>query len=361
MVKQETSVYEPFDPSPPHAVSATLHDEAQFDTESGDNVGSNGDLTDGSPTWWRRISLEYRLVEFAWTVVLLGVALVFSLIKVNERPIPAIRVRLNSTMTVWALDPSLDRVKLTEEVPMWAVIAGGLVLPIATNLIVNYVLPKFCSVRVIAHDTRDFLLTLFQSMAVAVFFTQFTKNLTGRFRPSFYDMCKWNRDVVWDGVTNLCTDAAGEKQGRMSFPSGHTSFAWSTMLVLTLYLLGRSRLNRESPGGKKTLLMFLCCAPIVLAAWVAMTRCIDNWHHYSDIVAAAIIGAVSAVFAVNYNYGSILCGETAGLPLEEIHKRRMATRDATTCRSFPGNNEAFDDQLKQCDCVIDLSGRGTVA
>ena len=117
---------------------------------------------------------------------------------------------------------------------MWLLLALGIGLPIAANVVVNYVLPLVCQVRVIAHDTRDFLLSLFQSVALATFFTQFTKNITGRFRPSFYDMCKWQYDVVWDGVANLCTDAAGEKEGRKSFPSGHSSFAWASMLIFAV-------------------------------------------------------------------------------------------------------------------------------
>ncbi|KAG1707315.1 hypothetical protein DVH05_026506 [Phytophthora capsici] len=153
--------------------------------------------------------------------------------------------------------------------------------------------------------------------------------MTGRFRPCFYGMCKWNYDAVWDGVTNLCTDAVGEKEGRKSFPSGHTSFAWSTMLVLTLYLLGRSQLNYEHRtismlrGGKKSTMFFLSCAPVLLASWVTLTRCIDNWHHYSDILASGVIGAASAIFAFSYNFGSIFSWESARLPLEEILERRM--------------------------------------
>ncbi|KAF1781128.1 Phosphatidic acid phosphatase type 2/haloperoxidase [Phytophthora cactorum] len=36
-----------------------------------------------------------------------------------------------------------------------------------------------------------------------------------------------------DGVANLCTDAAGDKEEGRSFPSGHASCAWATMLTLT--------------------------------------------------------------------------------------------------------------------------------
>lgn len=117
---------------------------------------------------------------------------------------------------------------------MWLLLLLGICLPIGTNLVVNYALPRFCKVRVIAHDTRDFVLCLFQSMALGAFLTQFIKNQTGRFRPCFYDMCGWNHNVIWDGVTNLCTNSSGEKEARKSFPSGHASFSWSTMLVLTV-------------------------------------------------------------------------------------------------------------------------------
>lgn len=117
---------------------------------------------------------------------------------------------------------------------MAMLVGGGCALPILTNLLLNYVLPKFHRVRVIPHDTRDFLLSLFQSAGLAQLLTQFIKNQTGRFRPCFYDMCGWNKDVIWDGVSNLCTLPHWEKEARKSFPSGHASFAWSTMLVLTV-------------------------------------------------------------------------------------------------------------------------------
>ncbi|TDH73449.1 hypothetical protein CCR75_006164 [Bremia lactucae] len=281
---------------------------------------------------------NYRLLEFGSTLILYFFGVVFANIDVHERPIRGIQVRLSESTSVWSLDPTIDEVKLSEQVPLWLLQALGIGIPIATNLIVNYVLPLFGHVRVIPHDTRDFLLSLFQSVALSIFLTQFIKNVTGRFRPSFYDMCGWDFDVMWDGVTNLCTDDDGEKEGRKSFPSGHASFAWASMLVLTLYLLGRSRLNSEVhsistlQGGKKSLLLIVCCLPIVLASWIAITRCIDNWHHYSDILAGSVIGAVSATFAFSYNYGSIFSHDSAGLPLEEIRERRTGriAQDADT-------------------------------
>ncbi|KAL3662592.1 hypothetical protein V7S43_012444 [Phytophthora oleae] len=274
---------------------------------------------------WERLARDYRVTEFATSVLMYGFALFFAKIQVAQREIPNIEVQLSATTSVWARDPTINNKEKTQQVPMIALVGIGVGAPIIINLFINYALPKFRRVRIIPHDTRDFFLTIVQSTSMATLLTQFTKNMTGRFRPCFYDMCKWNYDIVWDGVTNLCQSASGEKEGRKSFPSGHASFAFATMLVLTLYLLGRSSLNCENRsetmmrGGRKTLKLFLCFIPTFLAAWVAVTRTIDNWHHYADILAGSIIGAVSACLSYSYNYASIFHSQHAGVPLQGCH------------------------------------------
>lgn len=163
-------------------------------------------------------------------------------------------MQLNSTTSVWARDPTINNKEKAQQVPMIALIGIGVGAPIIINLFINYALPKFHSVRIIPHDTRDLFLTIVQSTSMATLLTQFTKNMTGRFRPCFYDMCEWNYHVVWDGVTNLCQSASGEKEGRKSFPSGHASFAFATMLVLTVGCAVQSDVL-ELP----ILMDFLCC------------------------------------------------------------------------------------------------------
>ncbi|KAF1781129.1 Phosphatidic acid phosphatase type 2/haloperoxidase [Phytophthora cactorum] len=183
---------------------------------------------------WECLTRDYRAAEFAISVLMYGFALFFAKIQVAQREIPNIEVQLNSTTSVWARDPTINNKEKAQQVPMIALVGIGVGAPIIVNLFINYALPKFHRVRIIPHDTRDFFLTIVQSTSMATLLTQFTKNMTGRFRPCFYDMCKWNYDVVWDGVTNLCQSASGEKEGRKSFPSGHASFAFATMLVLTV-------------------------------------------------------------------------------------------------------------------------------
>ncbi|DBA04618.1 TPA: LOW QUALITY PROTEIN: hypothetical protein N0F65_012201 [Lagenidium giganteum] len=281
---------------------------------------------------WKHMLAEYRMVEFAGTIIVLGVAGLLSMTHVHQREIPNIEVRISTNETFWALDPTINQKRLKEQVPMMALVLFGTGIPILANLIVNYVLPRYKKARVVPHDTRDFLLSLLKSVSLAQLLTQFIKNMTGRFRPCFYDMCGWQRDVVWDGVTNLCTVPKWEKEARKSFPSGHSSFAWSTLFFLTLYLLGRSKLAAENRseciyrGGRKTFKLFICFAPTLVAAWVAITRSIDNWHHYSDILAGSIIGAFAAGLGYCYNYGSIFHWESAGIPFEEFHTQRRRKR-----------------------------------
>lgn len=107
-------------------------------------------------------------------------------------------------------------------------------MSLGTHVFVAYILPYCKAARVIRYESRDFLLTLVQSISLSALFTQVLKNVTGRFRPCFYDMCGWNYNVTWDGIENLCSLQNWEDEGRKSFPSGHSSFAWSTLFLLTV-------------------------------------------------------------------------------------------------------------------------------
>ncbi|TMW66422.1 hypothetical protein Poli38472_004187 [Pythium oligandrum] len=283
--------------------------------------------------------IRYRVLEFAVAFVMVAVGGVFSVIPVHERPIPAIQVQIDSKKTIYARDPSLDRKKLAEQVPMMVLAVAGTLVPILVNLFMNFAMPKFYRIRIIPHDTRDFLLSLAQSASISLLLTQFMKNITGRFRPSFHDMCGWDYKKVWDGVSNLCQDKHMEQEARKSFPSGHSSYAFATLFLLTLYLLGRVRINTHHRhetmfrGAKKMSKLFLCFAPAMVAAWVAITRSLDNWHHYSDILTGSLIGMFSAIFGYSYNYGSIFNFESAGVPYQEVHSLRK--KDDHKMRGHP--------------------------
>jgi membrane-associated phospholipid phosphatase len=57
----------------------------------------------------------------------------------------------------------------------------------------------------------------------------------GRLRPDFFSRCQW------DAVAHACRGPLElVKDGRRSFPSGHSSTSWQAMLFLSLYLAGKN-------------------------------------------------------------------------------------------------------------------------
>ena len=70
--------------------------------------------------------------------------------------------------------------------------------------------------------------------------------------------------------------------GRRSFPSGHSSTAFSGMTFLSLYLAGLTGAwcfsQAARPGsffGSRMARLWLTAAPVVFATWVAITRLED--------------------------------------------------------------------------------------
>lgn len=111
---EPTETYRSMGPSPP----ANAYSITEFDTARPSDVTSVeiAQVVDNEAprSTFKRVFRKYRVLEFCCTLVIYLLALVFTTIKVNERPIPGIKVRLNATTAVWALDPSLDKEKLAE-------------------------------------------------------------------------------------------------------------------------------------------------------------------------------------------------------------------------------------------------------
>ncbi|KAG9402930.1 hypothetical protein AC1031_006467 [Aphanomyces cochlioides] len=225
---------------------------------------------------------RYRGWEFVTNIVVIIAVLALTSLGLHHRPIPRVVVQLNETHVIYARDASIDLKKGKEQVPMWLAAVIFITVPVLTHALLQWL-------HHIHNDTRDFFLTLVTATTLTQLFTNFAKVVVGRFRPSFYDMCDWDTSIVWDGVTNLCRDSAGEKEGRKSFPSGHSSGAFSTLFLLTLYLLGRSKVLTSSVlsserGILVSIQFFAAFIPTILAVWICITRSQDNWHHYSDIL-----------------------------------------------------------------------------
>ncbi|GMH54166.1 hypothetical protein TrRE_jg3609 [Triparma retinervis] len=157
----------------------------------------------------------------------------------------------------------------------------------------------------------DFLLILtayFYAMGATLLITDWAKLYVGRLRPNFYAICDYN-----DEKMKCEAEESRQNEGRCSFPSGHSSLSMTGCLLISLYLGFKLTKTKKDNGNK--LLREKCCGegctdfsfpecvyyifllPIFLALFVACSRVHDNWHHPSDVIAGALIGALSACWA----------------------------------------------------------------
>ncbi|BGP15671.1 hypothetical protein JCM10213_006158 [Rhodosporidiobolus nylandii] len=172
------------------------------------------------------------------------------------------------------------------------------------------------------HDVHNAALGLCASREIMRVTVEFIKNRVGRLRPDFLSRC------AWSVAEQACTGPPGlVKDGRRSFPSGHSSTAWQGLLFLALYLAGKngafaafrptlpsslsldpsSRTSRvprvvRSFLSSHLLRLVIALAPLGVAVWVPITRLEDHYHHVEDILCGSLIGALSALAGYTMYY-----------------------------------------------------------
>lgn len=94
-------------------------------------------------------------------------------------------------------------------------------------------------------------------------------------------------------------------EGRLSFPSGHSSNSFAVCIIFSLFLFSHLR-----PFAYKGSLLRFCVAlsPMALALTVATSRTRDNKHNFSDVLTGALIGTGAAFSSF------FLCFRIAGGP-----------------------------------------------
>jgi len=162
--------------------------------------------------------------------------------------------------------------------------------PIAAFVIVGCVQR---SLHLIHHGT----IGVCAGRGLARLITVVLKHSVGRLRPDFLARCKW------DEILLECT---GNKQsiidGRKSFPSGHSSTAFSGMFFLSLWIAGQTaawcfsvQMPPRRLRSSRMTSFFLTLLPLFWATHVAVTRIQDYRHHTEDVCAGSFIGIASAL------------------------------------------------------------------
>ncbi|KAH8091670.1 lipid phosphate phosphatase 1 [Cristinia sonorae] len=150
--------------------------------------------------------------------------------------------------------------------------------------------------RVSALEIHHGFLGLWAARGYNALITEALKNRVGRLRPDFLSRCKW------DKAQHVCTGKLAKiLDGRRSFPSGHSSTAFSGMTFLTLYLAGLTGawcLSQAAPPrsffGSRMARLWITMAPMAFATWVAVSRVEDYRHHKEDVIVGSLIGIGTA-------------------------------------------------------------------
>lgn len=136
--------------------------------------------------------------------------------------------------------------------------------------------------------------------------TEVGKHTIGRLRPHFIDVCKpdWSKIKCYETIEGeqvanyvhytpeICTgDAHLIKEARLSFPSGHSSFTAFSMVFVIIYL--EARLIQPRTRFLKHIIQLIA----FIATWhTCMSRVSDFKHHWTDVLAGALVGISVAIF-----------------------------------------------------------------
>ncbi|KAG8936011.1 hypothetical protein FRC02_005207 [Tulasnella sp. 418] len=236
-------------------------------------------------------------------------------------------------------DPLISHPHTHEQVSSFANQYISALFPIAFAIIVG-------ALRRSAHEVHHGVLACWSGICIAHLITDILKNRIGRLRPDFLARC------AWDAAKKTCTGSSGlVKGGRMSFPSGHSSSAFSGLGFVFLLIAGKTYvlcLSTPTPRGQllssKLLLIAATAWPLFIAAWIAITRLEDYRHHKEDIIVGSLIGFLSSFLTYCIYWPNPFSSEVATSELISQPKLVYGTASPIGPEQFELANVEDDDE-----------------
>ncbi|XP_023177018.1 phospholipid phosphatase 5 isoform X2 [Drosophila hydei] len=166
--------------------------------------------------------------------------------------------------------------------------------------------------------------------------TSLLKITVGRPRPDFFYRCFPDGVMVLNetasalGSALLDFNCTGKpsiiNEGRKSFPSGHSSFAFASFGFVTYYI-GAKLHAFDARGRGQTWRICISVLPLIVAALVAVSRTCDYHHHWQDVTVGGLIGIFCGYFSYRQYYPSIF-SNNAGKPYVRWPKHKRSETDS---------------------------------
>lgn len=199
------------------------------------------------------------------------------------------------------------------------------------------------------HKAHVTILGWFISLILTLFITDVIKNAVGRPRPDLIARCKPEPGTPANQLVTfqVCTEKDHHvlHDGWRSFPSGHSSFSFSGLGYLALFIAGQCHVYRPRADLARVL---LALTPLLGAALIAISRCEDYRHDVYDVSVGSVLGMAVAHYTYRRYYPALRskgCATPYPNPADEVRGFVKAKDDEESVRGAQEFElEDFDEE-----------------